>query len=145
MSIRSRQTMATRNRTKSFDLDDQRRFARLSGDYNPLHLDPGYSRRLLFGEPVVHGIHLVFLGLEHVLGRFRSPTVLKELKATFRSPLPLKTLVTIEAVELESDRFKVQYSNNHCELAGKFIEIVKSTAGSVEFDTEVSFPLELGL
>ncbi len=128
--------MATRSLAKSFDIDEQRRFARLSGDYNPLHLDPVYSRRLLFGEPVVHGIHLVFCGLEHVLGSFRPPTVLKELKATFRSPLPLKTPVTIEAVELESDRFKVQYSNNYCELAGKFMEDADPDAWSLPLPSE---------
>ncbi len=32
-------------------------FALLSGDFNPLHLDPVYSRRLQFGGTVVHGVH----------------------------------------------------------------------------------------
>jgi len=32
-------------------------FARLSGDYNPLHVDPVYARRLQFGHPVIHGVH----------------------------------------------------------------------------------------
>ncbi len=36
---------------------DQRRFAELSGDFNPVHLDPIAARRDLFGEVVVHGMH----------------------------------------------------------------------------------------
>jgi acyl dehydratase len=32
-------------------------FARVSGDYNPLHVDPVYARRLQFGHPVIHGVH----------------------------------------------------------------------------------------
>lgn len=32
-------------------------FAGLSGDYNPLHVDPVHARRLQFGRPVIHGIH----------------------------------------------------------------------------------------
>ncbi len=36
-----------------FTSDDQLAFAKLSGDYNPLHMDPIYARRLLFGRQVV--------------------------------------------------------------------------------------------
>lgn len=32
-------------------------FALLSGDFNPLHVDPLYARRLQFGGMVVHGVH----------------------------------------------------------------------------------------
>lgn len=32
-------------------------FARLSGDFNPLHVDPLFARRLQFGAMVVHGVH----------------------------------------------------------------------------------------
>jgi 3-oxoacyl-[acyl-carrier protein] reductase len=31
-------------------------FAALTGDYNPLHVDPTFSRETLFGKPVVHGM-----------------------------------------------------------------------------------------
>ncbi len=48
----------------SFSLDDQVAFAKLSGDYNPVHLDPLKARRTRFGYPVVHGIHLMLWALE---------------------------------------------------------------------------------
>ncbi|MCB1773562.1 MAG: hypothetical protein KDI88_08085 [Gammaproteobacteria bacterium] len=32
-------------------------FAQVSGDYNPLHVDPVHARRLQFGHPVIHGVH----------------------------------------------------------------------------------------
>ncbi len=44
--------------------DEHEAFAGLSGDHNPLHMDPRYARRLLFGGAVTHGVHLLLRGLE---------------------------------------------------------------------------------
>ncbi len=71
---------------KRYDLEDQRRFASLSGDFNPLHLDPLYSRRLLFGGPVVHGVHLVLYALDKLLEDQPLPRVVKHLKRFSTSP-----------------------------------------------------------
>ena len=43
-------------RQQSFTWDDQRAFARLSGDWNPMHMDPQAARRTLAGACVVHGV-----------------------------------------------------------------------------------------
>ena len=40
-------------------------FAALSGDFNPLHVDATYARRLQFGNSVVHGVHHFLTALEH--------------------------------------------------------------------------------
>src|SRR5690349_8459767 len=52
---------------RAFTLDDQREFARLSGDFNPLHLDAQFARRTQMGAPVVHGVHTLLWALESVL------------------------------------------------------------------------------
>lgn len=44
--------------TKAFSAQDVALFAKLTGDTNPLHLDPAYARTTSFQEPVVHGILL---------------------------------------------------------------------------------------
>jgi hypothetical protein len=49
---------------RQFTADDQLRFAELSGDRNPIHVDPVVARRLLTGQLVVHGIHVLLTGLE---------------------------------------------------------------------------------
>lgn len=40
-------------------MHDQHRFAELSGDWNPLHIDPLIARRSILGGVAVHGIHIV--------------------------------------------------------------------------------------
>ncbi len=50
--------------SRSFSLDDQTAFARLSSDCNPMHLDEAFARRTQVGAPVVHGIHTSRLGGE---------------------------------------------------------------------------------
>jgi NAD(P)-dependent dehydrogenase (short-subunit alcohol dehydrogenase family) len=47
-----------------FTLQDQERFARLSGDRNELHIDPLAARRTMLGGVAVHGIHLVLWALD---------------------------------------------------------------------------------
>lgn len=50
--------------SRRFELADQLRFARLSGDVNPMHVDAVAARRLLTGRPVVHGVHTLLTALE---------------------------------------------------------------------------------
>lgn len=42
--------------TKAFSAREVELFAELTGDTNPLHLDPAYARTTSFQKPVVHGI-----------------------------------------------------------------------------------------
>lgn len=42
--------------TKAFSARDVELFAKLTGDTNPLHLDPVYAGTTAFQKPVVHGI-----------------------------------------------------------------------------------------
>ena len=49
---------------RDFTDADQERFAAISGDRNPIHMDAIAVRRTLVGFPVVHGIHVVLWGLD---------------------------------------------------------------------------------
>ena len=53
--------------SRSFSLADQATFARFSGDYNPIHVDPVAARRTMIGSVVVHGVHVAMTGLEALL------------------------------------------------------------------------------
>ncbi len=44
--------------TRKITDTDLRRFAKLSGDFNPLHMDAAYARKTPFKKKVVHGMLL---------------------------------------------------------------------------------------
>jgi NAD(P)-dependent dehydrogenase (short-subunit alcohol dehydrogenase family) len=72
-----------------FNFDEQVRFARLSGDYNPIHIDAVAARRFLFGQPIVHGIHALLWALHVWLCDQQGPVRLSRLNVLFRSPIHL--------------------------------------------------------
>jgi acyl dehydratase/NAD(P)-dependent dehydrogenase (short-subunit alcohol dehydrogenase family) len=53
---------------RTFSPADQRVFATLSQDWNPIHVDALAARRTLFGVPVVHGVHLALWALDVLVG-----------------------------------------------------------------------------
>jgi NAD(P)-dependent dehydrogenase (short-subunit alcohol dehydrogenase family) len=70
--------------SRTFTEADQIRFAALSGDRNPMHLDAVKARRTQAGVQVVHGIHLLLWALD-ALARdevARSPVL--RLRASFK-------------------------------------------------------------
>ena len=50
--------------SRRFSMEDQVKFARLSGDCNPMHMDSAGARRTQAGAPVVHGVHLLLWTLD---------------------------------------------------------------------------------
>src|SRR5215467_8320269 len=65
---------------------DSAAFAALSGDFNPLHLDPRAARRLVFGSAVPHGIHVLLSSLEGALADSGHPIHVRSLRAIFSAP-----------------------------------------------------------
>ena len=58
---------------RKFSYKDQIVFSKISGDYNPLHLDKYFARKSIPGQIVVHGVNSVLWALENF-------TKLKKLK-----------------------------------------------------------------
>src|SRR6266436_817664 len=95
-------TSPTEHVGRTFSQDDQLAFAALSGDYNPLHVDPLAARRSMFGEQVVHGVHTLLWALDVVVSERRTPFAITEIRATFRRPIVLGQRV-VAKVESSSD------------------------------------------
>jgi acyl dehydratase len=89
--------------SKVFTLSDQLKFAQLSGDYNPMHVDEVVARRTQAGAPVVHGLHAVIWALDSIAQSypFSTPGNLNVRFAKFiylDSPIKLKLVQRTQTV-----------------------------------------------
>jgi (3R)-3-hydroxyacyl-CoA dehydrogenase / 3a,7a,12a-trihydroxy-5b-cholest-24-enoyl-CoA hydratase / enoyl-CoA hydratase 2 len=110
---------------------------RLSGDWNPLHVDPSFAKAFGFAKPILHGLCTFGYAARHVINTFSGgdPRFFKSIKVRFaESVIPGETLVTEMWKESDTrivfrcsvaEREKVVISNAAIELY-KEIPAVKS-------------------
>ncbi|MGD2268944.1 MAG: MaoC/PaaZ C-terminal domain-containing protein [Desulfobacterales bacterium] len=91
-----------------FTLDDQLAFAKLSGDCNPLHMDPILARRLLFGRQVVHGLHALLWSLDHYFEAQTQVVELGTVKANFQAGIGIGQTVDCTYDEQDEHRVEMQ-------------------------------------
>lgn len=90
----------TRLDSREFRTENQLRFAELSGDFNPIHIDAIAARRTLAGQVIVHGIHLVLWALDILVSR--TAVVPAKLEVKFRKPIYVDETVECLWDELRS-------------------------------------------
>lgn len=81
--------------------EDFDRFARLSGDQNPIHVDPEFSARTSFGQTVSHGM-LLFSVVRSLLAQNWPGSTLRNQSLMF--PAPAYAGKTLELVVEEQHR-----------------------------------------
>lgn len=84
-----------------FDAQSLQRYARVSGDDNPLHLDDALAASIGLTAPPVHGMKLL-AAFEPMLQAWRSDLVMRRLSGTFVQPALRGEKVTLSGRVLRS-------------------------------------------
>jgi MaoC like domain len=92
--------------SRTFGMDDQVAFARLSSDWNPMHLDHAFARRSQMGAPVVHGIHTLAWAADAVLRSL--PFSIANLRARFLQPLFLDETASVRIRDRTEQRIDME-------------------------------------
>lgn len=122
--------------------EDQAALYRMSGDLNPLHIDPNVATASGHKKPILHGLASLGFSVRHVLAKYggNDPANVKALKARFVKPvLPGQTLVTEMWVEGTRVHFQTKLKETgNTVIAGAYVDFKKIVSGGT---TTTSAPL----
>ena len=107
--------------TRTVTMADVQAFADVTGDDNPIHVDPTAGEASRFGTNVVHGVLLLGLASK-VLGRDfpGDGSVAVSLSAKFLRPVPVGSEVTVEVkVSEKIERHQHVKIRLYCYTGGK--------------------------
>ncbi|CAG9123923.1 unnamed protein product [Plutella xylostella] len=95
--------------------EDQAAIYRLSGDLNPLHIDPSVAGAMGHPKPILHGLSSLGFSARHVLAKYggNDPQNVRAVKARFnKTVLPGQTLVTEMWLEGKRVHFQTKIKEN---------------------------------
>jgi hypothetical protein len=95
----------------------------ISGDNNPVHLDPVRARRFLFGKTVVHGVHLLMWALDSLFSTRKDNYRISAVRASFRRPV------------FPGDQVTIEYPSDSEES----VRLVITSVGEVKANVQVEF------
>ena len=132
-----------------FTFQDQLVFSELSQDFNPMHCDEVLARRLIYGEPVVHGINAMIIALKEWSKSSTEMFSINKLRCKFTKPIFLNKKIYFEIKNIEDsvkinliqdDEIKIRVimsiaSANHSnEIIKKHDSLTKKQPNNISFE-----------
>ncbi len=121
--------------SRAFNQDDQIFFARLSGDFNPIHLDPLAARRTQAGAPVVHGIHAVLWALDKLAENGMVTGKVRGVKVQFTKFIYVASTVMLNLRHRDEESI-----NAELVVGGLATTILTLTFGTSKETCEIALP-----
>ena len=103
---------------------------RLSGDYNPLHIEPAFAKKAGFGEPILHGLCSLGISVRLVLKQYASGTAAtyRACQARFVKPVLLGQTLVVEMWRVSPTRIsfttRVKETGKVC-VANAFVDFIE--------------------
>ena len=121
--------------SRAFNQDDQIFFARLSGDFNPIHMDPLAARRTQAGAPVVHGIHAVLWALDKLAENGMVTGKVRGVKVQFTKFIYVASTVMLNLRHRDEESI-----NAELVVGGLATTILTLTFGTSKETCEIALP-----
>ena len=111
----------------SFSQEQVNLFAELSGDKNPIHIDPGYAAETSFGQTIVHGVFTISIFSQIIGMEFPGEgTIYLGQDLDFKRPVypgqtykaQLEVMEVIEGKHIASIKTQIFDRNNKIALDG---------------------------
>ncbi|MDD1777234.1 MAG: MaoC family dehydratase, partial [Candidatus Helarchaeota archaeon] len=106
---------------KETDIND---FARVTGDFNPVHLDQAYAEKTIFKGRIAHGLFSVGL-LSSILGNILPGhgTIYLSQEIKFLAPVKIGDTITarVEVMELIPQRNRAKFRTTCINQDGKIV------------------------
>lgn len=111
---------------RTFSGHDQERFSFISGDRNPMHVDPVAARRTQAGTVVVHGVHALLWAMDALIDAGVISSPVSAIQVQFRNFIYVGAEATLNASRRSDGRVRASLLVN--DLVTTTIEIIPGAA-----------------
>ena len=103
--------------TKTFDSNGQALFSGLTGDFNPIHVDPTAARRTQAGTVVVHGIHAILWALDKLVETGTITEQIVSLKVQFTNFIHVGSQLDLKLLRRDEKSIQAELSTGKLRTA----------------------------